>query len=145
WSTTRRKRPRHHLRVRFSWHGRRRAREETWRSAKRQSRLETESDGAGRRRQCANHPENACRSRRRRRRAERLCQLRNLGRGFEEADGGVTIPRHVMAVLGGGHPEQLVQTLASVALDGGVKPGHGVGMVAGGISLAMRPLRSSRA
>jgi len=50
-----------------------------------------------------------------------------------------------MAVLGGGHPEQLVQTLASVALDGGVKPGHGVGMVAGGISLAMRPLRSSRA
>ncbi len=63
----------------FSWHRRRRAREETWRSAKRQSRLETEPHGAGRRRQRANDPENACRARRRRRRAERLCQLRNLG------------------------------------------------------------------
>ena len=38
--------------------------------------------------------------------------------------------RHVMGVLRGGHLEHLVRTLESSALDGRVKPGHGVGMMA---------------
>ena len=82
-------------------------------SAKRKAskRLEAEPDDAGRRGQRADDLENACRARRRRRRAKRLCELRDLGRGFEEADGGVMALRHVMAVLRGGHPEQLVRTL----------------------------------